>query len=151
MKKKNWPRHWFNYPIILSGIFVQLVAAIALAFDSEVMTTTVIHALNAYMPRDHGITRWAVVSLLLAVSSLAFAGFYFKRNIYTIFSLLPQQFVMFLCAGGAMKSMVSGVFADGTVRTSAFLMADQVPLLSIAIFHTWAVVLLARHGADELN
>lgn len=150
-KKELWPRHWYNFPIILCGITMQYVWAIALAANPSVMKTTVIHSLLLYLPDQPSWVRWMLVLILCMTASLAIAGFQFKRNLHTVMAFLPQQFIMFLCAGGAIHSMSLGTFADGTVRDHWFLIADQASPLIIAIYHTWAVILLTKHGADELD
>lgn len=58
------------------------------------------------------------------------AGFFF---------LLPQQTVLLLSAIGALGAMISGTFADGIVRSSAFLVADQAPVVVAAVLHTISI------------
>ena len=149
-KQPAWPRHWYNYPIILAGIAVQYVWAIMVAADPLVLTTTMIHSLVPYLVGAHPeVLRWTLMLIFLSTATLSLLGFCWKRNIHTILSFIPQQFIMFLCAGGAIHAMARGTFADGTVRSHAFLIADQFPALALAIFHTWAMVLILLHGEDK--
>lgn len=151
-RQPSWPRHWYNFPIILCGIAMQYIWAIAIAASPGVMNTTIIHSLLLYMPDPaSGLVRWLLVLVLCTTATLAIAGFQFKRNINTVIAFLPQQFIMFLSAGGSIHAMATGTFADGTVRDHWFLIADQSAPLVITIFHTWAVILLTKHGADELE
>jgi hypothetical protein len=58
--------------------------------------------------------------------------------------MVPQQFLLFISAGGAIQAMVEGQFADGTIRSVYFLLADQSPAVLAAIGHTLAIVATAR-------
>lgn len=56
-----------------------------------------------------------------------------------IFLMIPQQFILIVSAGGAIEAMVTGRFADGTVRSHWFLIADQSPAVVVAGTHTIAI------------
>ena len=69
-----------------------------------------------------------------------------KHRLVTLLCLLFQQFLLFLAASSALDVVISGRFADGVVRFHAFILADQIIYLLLAIFHTWAIILLVRHA-----
>jgi hypothetical protein len=52
-----------------------------------------------------------------------------------VLCFLPQQAILIIAARTAVLAMLAGRFADGVVRTSEFLSADQV----------WPVVMAAMH------
>lgn len=56
-----------------------------------------------------------------------------------LFFLLPQQLVLICAAFGAVQCMITGTFADGVVRSTPFLVADQSPAVIAAVLHTLAV------------
>lgn len=56
-----------------------------------------------------------------------------------ILFILPQQLVLIVSALGAVEAMRTGTFADGTVRSIPFLIADQIPAILIAVFHILCV------------
>ena len=159
MTTVQWPRYWFNYPIILCGIALQYIWAFALIVDPIVVNATAINALAPYFHRhpgpfhisdwDFAPIRWAMVFVLLATASLSFLSFQFERKLHTVLALIPQQFILLLSTGAIMRSIYLGQFADGTVRTPAFLLADQAPVLLLMVFHTWAVILILLHGSDS--
>jgi hypothetical protein len=151
---KPWPRTWYNYPIILCGIVLQLVWAVSICFDSTALDITGLHSLLlARLGTNVSPHPWHVVTLvaagLIASAFACWTGFFVRRKLYSMLCLVPQQFVLLLSTWGILNSLRLGVFGDGTVRTSAFLTADQSPVLLLTIFHTWAMVLMLIHGEDE--
>lgn len=159
MTKIQWPRYWYNYPIVLCGIGLQYIWALAITIDANVVNATAINIFLPYLHRhggpfvpndwDFGAIRWSLVFILTAIASLSFVAFQFRKKIHTVLALLPQQFVLALSSGGIIHGIYFGQFADGTVRTPAFLFADQSPVLLFTLFHTWAVILILLHGTDE--
>ena len=137
-----WPRRLINFPIILIAIVQEYLWAISLIWDSNSINVTAINILSNFMSV-------AVLStVLIAVPTLAAVGFTFHKRINTLLALVPQQFMLYLSAGGAIESIYLGKFADGVERTQAFLLADQCSAFLIAFFHTWAMVLILKYGED---
>ncbi len=149
-----WPRHWYNYPIILCGVWIQYVWAIAMAMDPSVLNITAVNTFLPYFhlslgPYDsHTFHRWILAIILFMTGTCSMLAFKYKRKLHTLLALVPQQFVLFLSAGGALHAIILGQFADGTVRSSGFLLADQSSIIILAVFHTWAMVLIMIHGDD---
>jgi len=128
----------------LIAIVQQLVSAIALAWQPDVHYTTSIYILYLILPSD------ASLALFLAAASIAaIASFSARKKVETLLLLVPQQFLLFLCAGAAIHAIAVGEFADGTQRSSMFLLADQVPMILIAVFHSWAMVLILIYGEEN--
>src|SRR6267378_7706070 len=62
----------------------------------------------------------------LSASFLALLGLFSPKPIGAIF-FIPQQIIMLVSAFGAISAMMSGSFADGVLRPTPFLIADQAP------------------------
>jgi|KBSSwiStaDraftv2_1062776.scaffolds.fasta_scaffold10139_18 hypothetical protein len=155
-----WPRSWYNYPIILFGIVIQYVWAIALIWDQRVLDITTVAPLlprlhpfgehSLYNSMDHHPAyRWGIIVILVAIASISAMGFFFDKKMHTLYALVPQQFVLCVSSVGAIHAMIVGHFADGTVRSNAFLFADQAPIVLLTIFHTWAMFLILKHAGDK--
>jgi hypothetical protein len=82
------------------------------------------------------------------VAILAFLGvFYFGRvKYYRIFLLIPQQLILMLSAGGAVKATILGAYADGVIRSHGFILADQAPAILAAVCQTLSIVYLSRNN-----
>lgn len=141
--------------MILAGIVLQYIWAIALAWDPTVFSVTAIHVLLPHIDQriasiselSHPfLFRWILITVLVLSATLAFYGFSWRKKLHTLLSFLPQQFVMLLSSGAAIHAMVVGHFADGVERSGAFLMADQSPVILLVIFHTWVMALICFHG-----
>src|SRR5262249_38743661 len=136
-----WPRRLFNFPIIMLATMQQMVTAISILWDSEARFSTSVHVLSVSMS-EH-----AIPPLLILAAALAIGGFFTVKKITNIMCLLPQQLLLFLSAGSSTKAIIDGHFADGVIRSHAFLLSDQSPAILIAMFHAWAIMLIIRHGA----
>jgi hypothetical protein len=142
-KMAPWPRRLENFPIIIIAILQEYIWAIAILWDKGTINVTAVQILERIMP--WGILLW----VLLIVPSLAVAGFYMSKRRNTLLALIPQQFLLYLSAGGALEAIVHGHFADGVERSQAFLLADQCAAFLIAAAHTWAMSLILRYGEDK--
>ena len=152
---------WYNYPIILCGVALQYIWAIALAWDASVFNVTAIHVLLPHIDQPDRrdlmnfgtpvLFRWFLVAVLTFSATLAIYGFKWRRKLHTLLSFLPQQFIMLLSSGAAIHAMVVGHFADGVIRSNAFLFADQSPTIVLVIFHTWAMILICLHAEPWHN
>lgn len=86
------------------------------------------------------MTHWGVVTaqnlgiFYLLTSLLAAVGLAAPKYIGYIF-ICPQQIALFISAFGALSAMMTGTFADGVIRPTAFLVADQLPIVLLAVFH----------------
>jgi hypothetical protein len=87
--------------------------------------------------------------LIAAAATCAWAGFLARRKVMTLLLLSPQQLFLFLGAGGAFEAIWTSQFADGVVRSQAFIFVDQCPTILMTIFHYWAMVLIFKYAEDE--
>ena len=138
-----WPRTVINFPIILIAIVQQFLTAVALVWDPQAHYATSIHILYEVLPNSKVLAGFLFMSAFMAGAS-----FSMRRKVETIMLMVPQQLMLYLCAGAALHAIAIGEFADGTQRSSAFLLADQVPIILLAVFHTWAMVLILIHGEE---
>lgn len=68
------------------------------------------------------------------------SGCFWKRVGY----LLPQQIVLMLSAWSSLVAILNGYYADLEVRPRSFIAADQSVHILLAMFHTFAVVMIAE-------
>lgn len=128
-----------RYPIsVCLAIAMHLVWSIGIFLDVTAVNSTATHTmLLAVGPLTAGI-------IFGAVALIALAGLIVDHAMVRFVMLLPQQMVLWFSLVGATHAMVIGTFADGTVRTPAFLIVDQIPVVLIALGHTAAMLLIAR-------
>jgi len=137
-----WPRRIRNFPIIMLATWVQAATAMVLLFDQDARFATSVHTLSLIFPDGMlpGILFWG--------AAMAVSGFYLERKVSTLLCLIPQQVLLYLSAGGAIKAIVTAQYADLVVRSMGFIAVDQIWAVSIAGFHSWALLLILRHAAD---
>jgi len=63
-----------------------------------------------------------------------------RLGLRTLILLIPQQFFLCLAAGGSVMAIYSGHYADGVLRSQAFILADQSPWVLAALLYTVSVV-----------
>lgn len=150
-----WPRSWYNYPIILCGIAIQYVWAIAILVEERVIDITAIRPLLPYFfqskyPTDYPDFIQVVLSGILAATATASViGFFLKKKMSTLYALMPQQFVMVVSSVGVLHSMFISQYADGTIRPRAVIVATLVPIVLLTIFHTWSMILILINAGDD--
>jgi hypothetical protein len=131
----------FNHSVslmVLYAVVLHLIWAGMLIIDDQVSTVTAIAAIRYVFPFP------VAIPIMIWCALSAFSAFY-ARNGYLAASLMvPQQFLLFVSAGGAVQAMAEGQFADGTIRSVFFLVADQSPAVLAAIGHTLAIYATAR-------
>lgn len=138
-----WPRRLLNFPIILFAIMQQSFVGLSILFDGSARNATSVHVLDMLLPRG------GEPFLLFLAAGLAALGFWCRKRVDNVLMLMPQQLLLYMSAGGAAEAILTGHFADGVIRSRAFLLADQCPMVLIAIFHTWAMMLILRHGEER--
>ena len=98
-------------------------------------------ATNTAALRDTFGTALMTGAAMLIAGLLAAAGMIFEKRwkAWSLLFLIPQQWLLFLAAHGAVQAIYSSSFADGVVRPWSFIFADQFPYIILAIFHTLAI------------
>ncbi len=128
-----------RYPIIvLYAIGLHLIQATALFASHATSGVTSVAAVESLLDGASFLTPY----IFLAVAVMAAIGLMVGRRRFTVALMLPQQFLLFIAAYGSLACILTGRFADGVERSSAFLLADQSPAILAAIGHTVAIVAL---------
>jgi hypothetical protein len=122
--------------ILWFAVFTHMLWGILLLFDPRAEWVTALSFTASLIPGD-AVEPWLYisVSVLSAVSLLRN-----KIDLTDLSIMIPQQFILYLSAGGAIKAIMSSSFADGVVRPWAFIAADQSPYIFMAIIHTMAMI-----------
>lgn len=120
--------------IVICSIVLHLFWAGAILVDHSALNTNSINALYRYVHEPN-----LLAAVLVATSVLAIAGIFTSTPLIVLL-LIPQQLVLMAAAGGAIESMWLGQFADGILRPMAFIAADQIYSVVIAIGHTVAII-----------
>ena len=133
------PRYW----IIEYAVWLHLVWGALLLWYGPLMTTGLSDLLALF--GGHGLF---VGLFLLWIGVSARGGLQMERHPRTqhtwpvVVLLAPQQFVLVLSAISAVHGVLRGSYADGTVPVGGalFILADQLPPIFAAWFHSLAVL-----------
>lgn len=121
--------------MIMFAIALHYAWAAILVSDSSALEITALTSMN----RNLGMP-WLVVVLLtaatMAVSSLVTR----ISGVWFVLLLIPQQLILMTSAESAIEAIWLSQFADGVVRSRAFLAADQCYSILAMIGHTVAIV-----------
>ena len=123
--------------IIWWAVIVHFVWGILLLVDVSPLGITAIHEFALL-----GLPRYVISALFIVAAAMSTWGLVHKpkSDIIRILYLLPQQMLLVISAVGAAKAMWLSQFADGVIRPREFLIADQMPVILTAIFHTLAIL-----------
>jgi hypothetical protein len=83
-----------------------------------------------------------------AVAIFAFGAMFCRRPTIMVGLMLPQQTLLIISALGAGRAVWSSSFADGVIRSQAFILSDQAPALLAAFVHTFAIFLCVLRLVD---
>ncbi len=115
---------------VLIAVAIHATWAMLILHDESALNANAVHALFRFVQSPQLL---ALVLMLVAASALAGS---FIGNMWL---LMPQQVVLVLSGVGAIESIWLAQFADGVLRPHAFIMADQVYSIYLAIGHTVAI------------
>lgn len=127
-------------------IFVAFTCAVmtvqgALVLRSE--TPLGITAMAAFKDMPHVL----VGVLLLASVACTLLGTIRRDPLQGIILLAPQQLVLTLMAFGPIQAIVRSEYANGVALPWDFIGADQIIVPLAVVFHTWALLAMARDHA----
>ena len=125
-----WRKWIIHYAVALHLLWGGLVLV-----DSSAMNVSALSWMKRLIPWP-----WVCGVGLLLVGGVAMAGMWKRDQRHALLLMLPQQFVLMASAFGAIECMLRSKFADGVPRPMAFIMADQLPAVLAAVFHTCALV-----------
>lgn len=137
---RKWSRTPYGLPLmgVWFAVILHLVWAITLFCTPSARRTTGIWALTQLFPN-----RFGLAFLLLVVAGCAAASLFMHISLGKILLLAPQQIFLGISAAGAIRAMVLSHFADGVIRPSGFLVADQVPVVLALLIHSATITYLA--------
>lgn len=122
------------------AIALHLTWSLLLLMSSAPEQTTAVYTLAQLFPNQYGLAL-----ILVAVAGCATYGLFKRSTDITdrVLLLAPQQILLGISASGALVAMATGEFADGTARSSAFLIADQAPAVLALFVHSASIAFLA--------
>ena len=123
--------------MVLYAIALHLSWSFILLFDHGAINATAVHALARYI-YPVGLLVWVIAGAALAALVALLT-----RSIWTVVLLLPQQVLLMMSASGAVEAIWLSQFADGVIRSRAFIAADQLYSVLAAIGHTMAITIHA--------
>jgi hypothetical protein len=132
-------RSYLWRPILWMAVVLHLTYGIALILDAGVARIT---ALAAVVP--HAI-QGVAIGLILVAELGAWALTRRAPSMHTLAALLPQQGVLTFSAVSALYYVAVGHYGDGVPRSHLFILADQAPVILLALLHPWG---LLRMHAD---
>jgi hypothetical protein len=113
-----------SYAIVLQAALLHLIQALILLGSRTADGSIGLHSLLAVIPDRRGLA-----AALIASSSAAFVVLS-RRYLapwLTVILLTPQQALLFTTGIAAWLAVWYGSYADGVVRSSVFITADQLP------------------------
>ena len=123
--------------IIWFAVFLHLLWGILLMISGDPVNITAIHtSMSLFKFR----LLLGSVYIIAGFSSAISLRSKRRKSLTDLLLLLPQQFLLMVSAGGAINAMYLSQFADGVIRPRSFLVADQMPVVFIALFHSCAIL-----------
>lgn len=119
--------------MVLYAIALHLSWSIILLSDYAATNATALNALFRYIQPEgllSGVIAAAAVAALIALLA---------QRPWVVVLLLPQQVLLMMSAAGAIEAIWLSQFADGVVRSRAFIAADQLYSVLAAVGHTVAI------------
>lgn len=116
-----------------------LWAAILIATDMELRTTPMSYLIRSFGQRSAAAL--LVCGALLGVMGIRYPGW------KGLWLSLPQNLLLFVAASAGIVSAIYGRYPDGVVRSGAFILTDQLPMILLAFLH--AVSLAIYHGRSS--
>lgn len=121
---------------------MHLIWAVLLIMSPAPTTVTGLNLLYNIFPN-----RYLLAAILIVTSVVAILAVVRYKGVTSLLLLLPQQFMLIVPAIAVLQAIGNASFADGVTRPRAFLTADKVSVVLLAIFHS---ISLARfHKLDE--
>ena len=128
-----------SYAIVMQAALLHLIQALILLGSRSADGSIGLHSLLVLIP-DPGCLAAALIA-----SSTAALVVLTRRDLapwLTIILLTPQQVLLFTTAIAAWLAVWHGSYADGVVRSSLFITADQLPRGMFSLVHLTAMYTL---------
>jgi hypothetical protein len=124
-----------SHRVIFIAVILHFFLGIILIISPVIINTTSTGLMIQYFSNKYIAGLVLIFISLLSTYSL-YRKTFDKKN---VFLLLPQQLFLILSAGWAINSVFVGHFSDGIIRSPYFILADQLPIILIAVFFTLAI------------
>ena len=137
-----------SYAIVMQAALLHLIEALILLGSRTADGSIGLHSLLGVIPDPR-----ALAAALIASSSAAFVVVT-KRYLapwLTIILLTPQQALLFTTGIAAWLAVWHGSYADGVVRSSLFITADQLPRGMFSLVHLTAMYTLGIMSAASVR
>lgn len=103
-----------------------------------------------------GEVRAGIVLLAVSVAAMWYPFRQYEVSARAIAAtLIPQQIILLISAGGALWAVLQGHYADGVIRPFAFILSDQLPSILLALIYTATVLeaafnpIKSQHDPEE--
>lgn len=134
-------QHALGKYIIAQASILHLIWAALLIIDKRSGNATPVAILFQLLQND----RLLVIFILVVVAALA--GCFLDLRIrqkcnvgHLTLLLIPQQIVLCISAGAGITAAITQQYADGINRCWAHILADQLPVILMAVLYTAAVL-----------
>lgn len=119
--------------MVLYAIALHISWSLILLHDYAATNATALNALYRYIQPE------GLLSAVVAAAAAAALVALFANRPWIVVLLLPQQVLLMMSAAGAVEAIWLSQFADGVVRSRAFIAADQIYSVLAAVGHTVAI------------
>lgn len=137
------PRPLTACAVVMYAALLHVIEAIMVMLSSAADGSLPIAALLWVIPNRVLLVGSMVLSALMAMSAISVKSHSTAKNV--IFLLLPQQLLLVITAAGAWLAVWHGAYADGVMRSTLFITADQLPRGMFSLIHLTSITSLAFH------
>lgn len=128
--------------VILYAVILHMVRGVLLMTSNEPIHGT---SLSVMLEIVH--SQFILGLTLFAVGLLSAASFTMKRCSLSLCLILPQQFILVVSALASTIAIFNGHFADGVEHSWALMAIDQLPIIILAIMHTFSI--MDKYGFEQ--
>ena len=99
------------------------------------------------LAKDVHVVGWSIV----AIVALALYGILNTRfdNLKSLYFIMPQQVLLYISAWSSLHAVLQGQYADGAARPPIFILADQLPTIVVAVWHSVAIIDTFMRRSDD--
>jgi len=124
--------------IIWVAVVIHVLWGVSILFDPTPLNATPLYTIDAFLGRSR---IWLAFALFTSAYFAAF-GVIRKaeeRDPAHLIWFIPQQFLLVLSAFGAIRAIIEGQYADGTVIDSWHIFSDQLPIVVIGVMYVLSI------------
>ena len=120
---------------------VHLLWAVTILIDPRAGAITRLGGLVQLLGSVHATAAALLIGVCLATIGLCRLSWH---PLWRVAVLIPQQTILYISTGDAVRMIVAGHYADGAVRPRLFILADQGGLILIAMLYTINLLMIGR-------